>query len=170
MLAWVRSHAGELGRFGAVGIAGIFVNLGVFNLLRLGPLSEDSTFLGEQDRVLTAKVIATLVSIAFAWFAHRSWTFRSRRTSRPVRELLVFGAVNGIAIAAEAGVLAISHYVLDFTSLAADNLASVLGIGVGTVLRYVGYKAFVFAEAPPILAAGDAPSTLGDLSADADAG
>src|SRR6478752_5250028 len=117
MLAWIRSHAGELGRFGVVGVAGIFVNLGVFNLLRLGPLSEDSTFLGEQDRVVTAKVIATLVSIVFAWFAHRSWTFRGSRTTRPLRELLVFGAVNGIAIVAEAAVLAVSHYVLDFTSL-----------------------------------------------------
>lgn len=169
MLAWIRSHAGELGRFGVVGIAGIFVNLGVFNLLRLGPLSEDSTFLGEQDRVVTAKVIATLVSIVFAWAAHRLWTFRSRRTDRPVRELLVFGAVNGIAIAAEAGVLAVSHYVLDYTSLAADNLASVIGIGVGTVLRYAGYKAFVFADEPAQALAGD-DVPLGDLSADADAG
>src|SRR6187549_2764651 len=115
MLAWIRSHAGELGRFGVVGVAGVIVNLGVFNLLRLGPLSEDSTVLGEDDRVVTAKVIATLVSIVFAWVAHRQWTFRGLRTHKPVRELLVFGLVNLIAIVAEAGVVAISHYVLAFT-------------------------------------------------------
>jgi len=149
VFAWFRSHAGELGRFGVVGIAGVFVNLGVFNLLRLGPLSEDSTVLGESDRVITAKVIATLVSVVFAWAAHRWWTFRGQRTHRPARELLVFGLVNGVAIIAEAGTLAVSHYVLDFTSLAADNIASILGIGVGTVLRYVGYKVFVFVEHPP---------------------
>ena len=103
MLAWIRSHAGELGRFGIVGIAGVFVNLGVFNLLRLTVLSEDATFLGEQDRVITAKVIATLVSIVFAWAAHRSWTFRGHRTHRPARELVVFGLVNLVAIVAEAG-------------------------------------------------------------------
>ena len=60
MLAWLRSHAGELGRFGVVGIAGVVINLAVFNWLRLGPLSEDSTFLGAPDRVVTAKVIATV--------------------------------------------------------------------------------------------------------------
>ena len=63
MLAWLRSHAAELGRFGVVGIAGVVLNLAIFNWLRLGPLSEDSTFLGEQDRVITAKVIATVVSV-----------------------------------------------------------------------------------------------------------
>jgi putative flippase GtrA len=149
MLAWIRSHAAELGRFGVVGVLGVIVNLGVFNLLRLGPLSEDSTFLGEQDRVVTAKVIATLVSVVFAWVAHREWTFRGQRTHHPARELVLFGTINIVAIVAEAGVLAVSHYVLDFTSLAADNLASLLGIAVGTVLRYVGYKVFVFAEQPP---------------------
>ena len=163
MLAWIRSHAGELGRFGVVGIAGIFVNLAVFNLLRLGPLSEDTTFLGEQDRVVTAKVIATLVSIVFAWVAHRQWTFRGLRTHKPVRELLVFGLVNLIAIVAEAGVVAISHYVLAFTSLAADNIASLIGIGLGTVLRYVGYKVFVFTDHVP-------DALVDDVSGDVDAG
>ena len=165
MLAWIRSHAGELGRFGVVGIAGVFVNLGVFNLLRLTVLSEDATFLGEQDRVITAKVIATLVSIVFAWAAHRSWTFRGHRTHRPARELVVFGLVNLVAIVAEAGTLAVSHYVLGFTSLAADNVASVIGIGVGTVLRYVGYKVFVFVDhAPEALLEVD-----GEVSGGADA-
>lgn len=149
MLAWLRSHAAELGRFGVVGLAGVVINLAVFNWLRLGPLSADSTFLGEQDRVVTAKVIATVVSVVFAWGAHRWWTFRGQRTHHPARELVIFALVNLVAIVAEAGVLALSHYVLGFTSLAADNLASVLGIGVGTALRYVGYKVFVFASHAP---------------------
>lgn len=165
MLAWLRSHAAELGRFGVVGLAGVVINLAVFNWLRLGPLSEDSTFLGEQDRVVTAKVIATVVSVVFAWAAHRWWTFRGQRTHHPARELVIFALVNLVAIVAEAGVLALSHYALKYTSLEADNIASVLGIGVGTALRYVGYKAFVFAS--------HAPDTLLEtdgVSADADAG
>jgi len=163
VLAWIRSHAGELGRFGVVGVAGVIVNLGVFNLLRLGPLSEDSTVLGQDDRVVTAKVIATLVSIVFAWVAHRQWTFRGLRTHKPMRELLIFGLVNFIAIVAEAGVVAISHYVLAFTSLAADNIASLIGIGLGTVLRYVGYKVFVFADHVP-------DALVDGVSGDGDAG
>jgi len=160
MRVWLRSHAAELGRFGVVGFAGVVLNLAIFNWLRLGPLSEDSTFLGQQDRVVTAKVIATVVSVIFAWAAHRWWTFRGQRTHHPARELIIFGMVNLVAIVAEAGVLALSHYALKFTSLEADNLASVLGIGVGTVLRYVGYKVFVFADNPA--------SAL--ISDDADAG
>ena len=50
MLAWIRSHAGELGRFGAVGIAGVFVNLGVFNLLPLPPLDGASVLEGLSPR------------------------------------------------------------------------------------------------------------------------
>ena len=49
--------------------------------------------------------------------------------------------------------------------LAADNLASVIGIGVGTVLRYVGYKVFVFVDhAPEALLEVD-----GEVSGGADA-
>jgi putative flippase GtrA len=161
MLAWLRSHAAELARFGVVGLAGVVINLAVFNWLRLGPLSEDSTFLGEQDRVVTAKVIATVVSVIFAWAAHRWWTFRGQRTHHPARELVIFALVNLVAIVAEAGVLALSHYALNFTSLAADNVASILGIGVGTALRYVGYKVFVFAENPPAALVDRGTATAG---------
>lgn len=144
---WLRERAGELGKFGAVGIAGVVVNLGVFNLLRLGPLAQDAEFAGSDDRVVTAKVIASLVSIAFAWVAHRLWTFRSRRRLRATRELLWFGAVNAVALGIEAGVLATSHHLLGFTTLLADNAASVIGLGLGTLARYAGYRRFVFTGA-----------------------
>ena len=146
---WIKHRAGQLARFGVVGIAGIFVNLGVFNLLRLGPLGPDAEFAGADNRVVTAKVIATVVSIVFAWVAHRGWTFRGGARHRPTRELVLFGAVNLVALALEAGVLALSHYGLGFTSALADNVASLLGIGIATVVRYSGYSLLVFrADAP----------------------
>ena len=141
---WVRARAGELTRFGVVGLAGVVVNLGVFNLLRLGPLSPESTVAGDDDRVVTAKILATLASILFAWVAHREWTFRGRGRHGAGRELLLFGLVNGAALVVEAGAVAVSHHWWGFTSLAADNVASLVGIGLGTVTRYVGYKLFVF--------------------------
>jgi putative flippase GtrA len=134
----------ELGRFLAVGIAGIVVNLGVFNLLRLGPLSPDAEFAGDSDRVVIAKVIATLVSIAFAWWAHRGWTFKGGRRHQPLPELAIFAAINGLALALEAGVLAFTHHGLGLDTLAWDNLFSLVGIGLGTVARYAGYRLFVF--------------------------
>ncbi|WP_062524715.1 GtrA family protein [Demequina rhizosphaerae] len=147
LLRWVRERAGELARFGLVGVAGIVVNLGVFNLLRLGPLGPDAEFAGDDDRVVTAKVIATLVSILFAWVAHREWTYRGRRRHRPARELVLFGLVNAAALAVEAATLFVSHHWWGFTSLLADNVASLVGIGLGTITRYIGYALFVF-EAP----------------------
>lgn len=144
LTSWIKRRAGQLARFGVVGVAGVFVNLGVFNLLRLGPLAPDAEFAGANDRVVTAKVIATIVSIMFAWVAHRGWTFRGGKRHRARRELLLFGAVNLAALAFEAGVVAVSHYGLGLTSALADNIASLLGIGLATVVRYGGYSLLVF--------------------------
>ncbi len=152
----LRARAAELLRFGAVGLAGIVVNLGVFNLLRLGPLAPHAEVAGDDDRVVTAKIIATLTSILFAWVAHRGWTFRGPSRHRPIAELALFGLINAVALAIEAAVVAVSHHGLGYTSLMADNVASVLGIGLGTIARYVGFSLFVFsseADAPHVSAA-----------------
>ncbi len=142
-----RDRTGEIARFLAVGVAGIVVNLAVFNLLRLGPLSADAEVAGQSDRVVTAKVIAALVSIAFAWWAHRGWTFRGGNRHRPAKELTLFLGVNLVALGVEAATLAVSHHVLGLDTLAWDNLFSLIGIGLGTVARYVGYRALVFRSA-----------------------
>jgi putative flippase GtrA len=145
VVAWLRQRAGVLARFGVVGVAGIAVNLGVFNALRLGPLGPDVTVAGDEDRVVTAKVIATVVSVVFAWIAHRGWTFKGQRRHQAAKELLLFGAVNAVAITVEAGVVALTHHGLGWTSLLADNLSSLVGIGLGTIIRYFGFTVLVFA-------------------------
>lgn len=143
-MTWVRERAGQLGRFAAVGATGVLVNVGAFNLLRLGPLAPTAEVAGDEDRVVTAKVIATALSIAFAWWAHRGWTFRGGRRHGPSREATLFLAVNAVALVIEAGVVAISHHGLGYTSLLADNVATFIGIGIATVTRYAGYSLFVF--------------------------
>ncbi|WP_062302811.1 GtrA family protein [Demequina subtropica] len=164
LLAWLRRRAGELTRFGIVGLAGVVVNLGVFNLLRLGPLAPDAEVAGSDDRVVTAKIIATLTSIAFAWVAHREWTYRGRRRHRPMREAVLFTLVNGGALLVEAGTLAVSHHWWGFTSALADNIASLVGIGLGTVTRYAGYALFVF-DPPSDDAPAPGPSTASEAHA-----
>ncbi|MDE0572583.1 GtrA family protein [Demequina sp. B12] len=163
MVTALRARMGELLRFGAVGVAGIVVNLGVFNLLRLGPLAPDSEIAGDDDRVVTAKIIATVVSILFAWWAHRGWTFRGPKRHTPTRELVLFGLVNGAALAVEAAVVAVSHHGLGYVSLFADNVASIIGIGLGTITRYIGYDLFVFTSEGK---APDASDTLHSASTD----
>lgn len=144
LMEWVRQRASVLTRFGVVGIAGIVVNLGVFNALRLGPLGPDDPVGGDDDRVVTAKVLATVVSILFAWVAHRGWTFKGQQRHRPTKELALFGAVNAVAIVVEAGLVALTHHGFGWTSLLADNASSLVGIGLGTIVRYFGFTAFVF--------------------------
>lgn len=161
---WVRRRSGQLSRFAAVGVIGVAVNLVSFNLLRLGPLASDAEVAGDDDRVVTAKVIATLLSIAFAWWAHRGWTFRGGRRHGASREMVLFAAVNAVALVLEAGVVAISHHGLGFTSLLANNIASLVGIGIATIARYTGYSLFVFhadAEAAPVTGAPPATGVDG---------
>src|SRR5690606_3453867 len=96
----------------------------------------------------TAKILATGVAIVVAWLAHRWWTFREQRSHPPLRELVIFGVVNGIALGIQAGVLAVTHHGLGFTSPLADNLfAYGVGLPLGTIARYAGYKLWVFTGA-----------------------
>jgi len=158
VFAWIRARAALLARFGVVGALGVVVNLGVFNALRAGPLGPDVAVGGSDDRVVTAKVIATVTSIAFAWAAHRGWTFKGRRRHRPGKELLLFGTVNAVALVLEAGTVAFTHHGLGWTSWMADNMSSLVGIGLGTIARYVGFTAWVFAPAPSQQATGEQAS------------
>ena len=43
-------------------------------------------------------------------------------------------------------VLAFSHYTLGFTSVLADNIATVVGIGLGTLFRFWAYRKIVFSR------------------------
>ncbi|MCA1782997.1 MAG: GtrA family protein [Intrasporangiaceae bacterium] len=65
-----------------------------------------------------------------------------------VRGVLFFG-VNAIALAIAAGILALSHYGLGFQTRLADNIATIIGIGIGTIFRFVAYRSFVFAGVLP---------------------
>lgn len=126
----------ELIKFGVVGAVSFVIDLGGANLLWHTVLP---------DKVTTAKLISGAVATMVAWLGNRQWTFRHRR-SRPVHhELALFVVVNGIALAISAVVLAFSHYGLDLTSTLDDNIASVVGIGLGTLFRFWTYRRFVFA-------------------------
>ncbi|GGC15816.1 GtrA family protein [Cellulomonas carbonis] len=134
-----RARLAELARFGSVGAVAYVVDVLTFNLLLLGP----GEVLG--DRPLTAKVAASAVATLAAWLGNRYWAFARSRTARPVRELATFAAVNVLGAGAAVACLAVSRYVLGLDSPLADNVAAnVVGVGVGTVVRYVCYRRVVF--------------------------
>jgi putative flippase GtrA len=129
----------EMIKFGVVGGAAFVVDVGLFNLLRHTAL---------EDKPSTAKVVSATVATAVAWLGNRAWTFRHRR-NRPVHhEAALFLLANGVALLIGVGVIAFSHYVLDLTSLTADNIANLIGIGLGTLFRFWAYRRFVFSREP----------------------
>lgn len=135
----MRNRLTELMRFGSVGAVAFVVDAGLFNLLRFGP--------GELlvDKPLTAKVISVAVATVVAWVGNRHWTFATRRTTAPARELFVFAVVNVLTLTTNVACLAVSHYVMGLTSPLADNVsANLIGPALGTVLRYVAYRRLVF--------------------------
>ena len=127
----------EIAKFGLIGAISFVIDLGGMNLMTHTVL---------EDKVTTARILSGVAATAFAWFGNRSWTFAHRR-SRPVHhEVTLFFVVNGVALAISTLCLVFSHYGLDLTSRLADNIATIIGIGLGTLFRFWTYRRFVFAH------------------------
>lgn len=132
-----RGLAAEIAKFASVGGLAFIVDMGVFNLLAFDGMPLD-------HKPTTAKIISALVATVLSWVLNRQWTFRSSATASRGREFATFALVNLAGIGVAAAVLWITVYLMGFDSVLAKNLASVVGIGLGTILRYFGYKLLVF--------------------------
>jgi putative flippase GtrA len=131
----------QVARFGLVGAAGLLVDLTVFNALRLTLLAPENVYAGP----LIAKVVSTLLAIVTNWLGNRYWTFASDRRSNTLREGLEFFAVSLAGMSIGLGCLWVSHYLLGFTSVLADNIsANVVGLALGAVFRFTLYRYWVF--------------------------
>jgi len=120
------------------------VDLGVFNLLRATVFHPDAVEAGP----ILAKAASTVVAIAVNWVGNRYWTFGADRTARRGREALEFLAVSLVGMAIGLGCLYVSHYLLGLTSPLADNVsANVIGLGLGSAVRFVLYRQWVYSPA-----------------------
>ncbi|MFB7779235.1 GtrA family protein [Streptomyces bauhiniae] len=130
--------AREVAKFGAVGGAGVLVNLGVFNLVRhVSDLP-----------VVRASIIATIVAIVFNYLGFRYWTYRDRdRGGRP-RELMLFLVFSVIGLVIENGVLYLATYGFGWDSPLQSNVFKFVGIGVATLFRFWSYRTWVFRALP----------------------
>jgi putative flippase GtrA len=127
-------------KFGIVGLVGLVVDVGSFNLLCYaggrGPL---------YDLPLIAKVISTALGIIVGWLGHRFWTFSEKRRAAVHRELVVFVGVYLIGLGISLGPLAVSRDLLDLRGALADNVsANVIGLGLATAFRYWAMHKHVF--------------------------
>jgi putative flippase GtrA len=129
----------QLVKFGAVGAVGFVVNLVVFNGLML------TVFAGVHHGTIYATVIATFLAIVTNWIGNRFWAFSGQRQSNAVREGIEFFLVSLAGMGIPLLCVWISHYVLGFTSLVADNIAiNVVGLALGMLFRFALYRWWVF--------------------------
>lgn len=128
----------EIAKFGAVGGAGVLVNIGVFNLLR------HSTEL----QTVRASILATMVSIAFNYVGFRYFTYRDRDKAGRTRELSLFLLFSAIGLVIENGVLYAATYGFGWDSQLQSNIFKFVGIGVATLFRFWSYRTWVFRTLP----------------------
>jgi len=137
----MRALVRQLARFGLVGLGGLAVDVGVFNLLLVTVLSPSNVHEGP----LIAKVISTSLAIMTNWLGNRHWTFRDDRRHHWLREGAEFAVVSVGGMGISLLCLWVSHYLLGFTSLLADNIATnVVGLVLGTAFRFTFYRLWVF--------------------------
>lgn len=128
----------EIGPFAAVGVANVALNVALFDLLVRWAGSP----------VLLASVIATVVTTVSSYLLNRVWTFSHRNPTAVRSGLLSFAAVNLVAMVLETAVLAVGLALIPAAGPLLRILLKVLGVCAGTVLRFVGYRAWVFRPAP----------------------
>lgn len=149
-------------KFGVVGGIGFVIDVGLFNLLRFGVFGDDHFFQG----AIGAKILSTSVAIVFNWVGNRYWTFREHRRHDVLREFAeyVVVAVGGLLI----GLLClwVSHHLLGFTSVLADNIsANVIGLALGTAFRFFLYRFWVWGHhRPGARALADRPLAENELT------
>jgi len=124
----------HVGAFGVVGGVCFVIEVVLFQLL-YGHVGMGAVI---------AKGLATVVSMTVAFFGHRHWSFAHRARTGFRREYPLFLAINGLTLLVGLGIIAFARYGLDLTSPWALQGANLVSIGVGTVLRYLMYRRWVF--------------------------
>ena len=139
MMKGITRLRNELLKFGSVGAIAYVVGVGGFNLLvhiNGAPL---------ENKPITASLISGFLSIIVAYIGNRYWTWRDRPKHTFQREVVIFFAVNLVGLACSAISLGISRYVFNLHSALSDNIsANIIGVGLGTLFRFYGYRTWVF--------------------------
>jgi putative flippase GtrA len=150
----------EILKFAIVGGLGFVVQIGVTDGLHLG--------LGMGP--VTATAIGYVISAAVTFLGNRHWAFKHRQGKGLRHETLMFVFLNLIALGIQEAVVAFVHYGLGHHGGLAFNIATVIGIALGTIFRLWSYRKFVFlkVEEAPSLAEQVKPVVTGHGEAHGD--
>jgi putative flippase GtrA len=140
----------ELGAFGIVGAVCFLVDLGAFWLL----------YVQAGLSAVLAKLVSTLVAMTLAYLGHRYWSFSHRARTGVRREYVLFAVVNAVTLLQGLAIVWFVRYPLGQGSALVLQAANIGSIVLGTVLRYLAYRRWVFpARATPTRA--QAPAAAG---------
>lgn len=128
----------EVAKFGAVGGAGVVVNLAVFNLVRATT----------ELPVVRASLIANAVAIVFNYLGYRYFTYRDRDKSGRTRQLSLFLLFSLVGMVIENGILYAATYGFGWDGRLQSNVFKFFGIGVATLFRFWSYRTWVFRAIP----------------------
>ena len=151
LVALARRLLGEVAKFGVVGVVALVTDLGLFNLLRFGVPGGGGV--GPiHGHPLTARALSVVVATCVSYAGNRWWTWRDRERSGLTREYLLFFGINLVGLLINLGVLGFVEYVLDRNGPVASNAANLVGIVIGTLVRFLAYRTWVFR---PVAAEGE---------------
>ena len=146
----------EISAFGVVGATCFVLDLALFQLL----------YVHVGVGAVTSKLVATLITMALAFTGHRYWSFSRRARTGLSRESLRFAVVNGVTLGLGLAIVAFVRYPLGQDDAAVLQAANVASIAVGTVVRYLSYRYWVF----PAGGADDRPAPAESRAVPAQAG
>jgi putative flippase GtrA len=138
----------ELGAFGVVGATCFVLDVVLFQVLY------SQTAMG----AVPAKLVAAVVSMTAAFIGHRYWSFSHRARTGVRREYLLFAVVNAAALLLNIAIIWAVRYPLGQDSAFVLQVANIAGIALGTAIRYLSYRRWVF---PAIAAAEPIPVPAG---------
>ena len=144
----------ELATFGLVGGICLVTDIVLFNVLAFG--------VGVTP--VLAKAVTMLVTGTMAFIGHRTVTFRHRQGAGLGREVVLFTAVTAASLVCGLAPIWLVRSGLDHTGPIWLNAANLVGIALGSGVRYLAYRHVVWGEDPttdPPAAATPAPGAAG---------
>ena len=126
----------ELSAFGIVGGLCFLLDIGLFQLL----------YAHVGVGAVTSRFISTVISLTVGYFGHRHWSFAHRARTSIKREYTLFAAVNGVTTVLSLIIVWFVRYPLGQESALVLQLANVVSIGLGTIVRYLAYRKWVFVD------------------------
>jgi putative flippase GtrA len=124
----------ELSAFGVVGGICLVIELGLFQVL-YAHLSVGA---------IVAKLVATVISSTAAYLGHRYWSFSHRARTGVKREYSLLLLVNGAALLVGLAMVGFVRYGLGQDSALLLQLTNIASIGIGTMIRFLCYRKWVF--------------------------